>query len=906
VTPSFWRRIPGNWKFILRIFARRPEDDVDAELRFHFEARIAELAAQGVRPDAARATAEEEFGDVHAVRERLRDIDGRIAKRRRRADWWEGVAQELRYAGRTLVRAPAFTAAAVVTLALGIGANTTMFSVVDTLLFKPPAHVREPGGVVRIYFASSDASAGANVTSASGYGTFVALRDHVRGFESVAAYFPTRVSVGTGIDAHNLSTVLATPSFFTVLGVRPALGRFFADDEERADKEPVAILGYGTWRATYAGDSGVIGRSIIVAGARHTIIGVAPGGFTGVDLRAVDLWLPIGEATRLFDPGALTISTTGDSYWLYLLGRKRADVSDNQVAAQATAAFLDNRRPNPMFERFFSKTRLIVGPILEGRGPAANSNVRVATWLGAVALIVLLIACANVASLMLARGVARSREMAIRLSLGSTRARLARQLVVEGVLLAALGAAGALLVARWSAATLTALFIPDAAPRDGPLDWRLWLFVALVAMGAGLLASLPPALASMRQDFDAALKVGVAGLGAHRSVLRRALVSGQVALTLMLLIGSGLFITSLRNVLAHDVGVDTAHVLYASGDLTSLGIATPDINARYATMLAQVQRLPGVRSASVSDGAPFAGAWGVWLRVPGGKPEPPGAASPFGQAVGPHYFETMGTTLREGRLFTDADQSPSSHVAIIDERTAHHYWPAGHAVGACAHLDSDSTPCTEIVGIVANAARWLITEQQEWYSVYVPLPSGQDRRVTLMEIRAKGDPADIVDAVRRAMQSTAPDTPYASVQPLGVSLEWQIRPWRLGARMFTAFGLLALVLAAVGLYGLLSFMVAQRTREIGVRKALGAPDHSVVGLVVRNAITMTAGGVLVGVLAALPAGRLIAGQLYGVSSHDARVFVLGAVVLILVGLVASYVPARRAARIDPMDALRSD
>jgi putative ABC transport system permease protein len=884
-------------RFSQLLHRERVTEDLEEEMRLHIELRTEANRRMGMSPEGAQLAARRRFGNRGVMQMKSREVWS-IASLDR-------MGQDLRYARRALVRAPAFTAAAVITLALGIGANATMFGVVDTLLFRPPAQIHDPGRLVRIYFGSSDTKVGDRPEAVAGYGTYLALRDHVRGLESVGAYYPKQVSVGTGLDARSVSAVLATPSFFTMLGVRPFIGRFFTPDEERADGVKAAVLGYDAWRAKYSADSGIIGRSIDVRDESYTIVGVAPRGFTGVDLRAADLWLPIGAATRLFDPSALKVSGGGESSWLRIVGRRRSDVSEGQVAAEATVALLDWRRPDPMFEQVFSKVRVVVGPILAGRGPAANSDVRIAEWLGAVSLIVLLIACANVAGLMLARGLARSREMAIRLSLGATRGRLVRQILVEAMLLAAMGAACALVLARWSSSTLLALFIPDGSPVNEAFDWRLWVFAVLIALGAWLLASIAPAVAAIRQDFDSSLKVGAAGIDRNRPTLRRALVTGQVALTLLLLIGSGLFITSLRNVLAVDLGVDTAHVLYASVDLASQGMATPDINARYAAMLAQVRRLPGVRSASVSDGQPFASAWGVSLQVPGGEPVPPGAAMPFGQAVGTEYFETMGTTLREGRLFTDADQSPSSHVAIIDERTAHHFWPQGHAVGTCAHLDG-ATDCTQIVGIVATTGRWQITEQQEWYTVYVPLESGLSKRVNMIEVRAKGDPKDIVDAVRRAMQAAAPNTPYATVQPLSVRLDPQIRPWRLGASMFTAFGLLALALAAIGLYGLLSFMVAQRTREIGLRKALGSQEWSIVSLVVRSAMGMTIVGVLLGALAAVPAGRLIARQMYGVSPHDYRVFVLCAVVLTMVGLIASYAPARRAARIEPMDALRSD
>jgi predicted permease len=408
----------------------------------------------------------------------------------------------------------------------------------------------------------------------------------------------------------------------------------------------------------------------------------------------------------------------------------------------------------------------------------------------------------------------------------------------------------------------------------------------------------------MRQDFDAALRVGVADSSGRRPTLRRALVSGQVALTLLLLIGSGLFVTSLRHVQGIDLGIEASHLVYANVDLASRGMAAPDANARYATMLTKVRQLPGVQSASLSAGEPLASGWAISLQARDAEPPKPGEMTPFGQAVGSGYFETMGATLRAGRFFTEIDQSPVARVAIIDEATAQHFWPHGDALGACARLGSDGD-CTAIVGIIANTVRWQVTGDRG-FTVYVPLESKFAHRVSMMEIRTDRDPAELVSSIRRAMQSTAPDMPFADIQPVSRRLAPQIRPWQLGAAMFSVYGALALVLASIGLYGLLSFMVSQRTREIGLRRALGAPERSVVALVVRSAAGMTIVGVLVGAIAAIPAGRLVASELYGISPHDVRVFALGAAVLTVVGLLASFIPARRAARIDPMDALRAD
>jgi predicted permease len=453
-------------------------------------------------------------------------------------------------------------------------------------------------------------------------------------------------------------------------------------------------------------------------------------------------------------------------------------------------------------------------------------------------------------------------------------------------------------------------FLLPRAEAESVLNLRLLAFTAVVALGTGILASVIPALVTARRDFGPLLSAGRAGGARNRLVLQRALIGAQVTLAMLLLVGAGLFVASLRNVHAIDLGMDPDHLLYVKLDLGSPGEKAGDRGATlgaavtYETMLESVRRVPGVAKATLTAGEPLTSGWGISLIRRGGQPPAEGSRLPMGRAVGTDYFETMGTTLRRGRYFTAADHLPSARVAIIDEAAARQYWPDGQPLDPCVYLDVGQT-CTEIVGVVANTVLWEITGERGSI-VYVPVESWPNHDVNMMEVRTIGDPNASVDAVRRALLSVSPNLPWVDIQPLNRRLDSQLRPWRLGASMFTAFGALALGLAAVGLYGLLSYSVARRAHEIGIRKALGAPVAGVVRMVIRGGLAMTIPGVLIGVGISLAAGRLIASQLYGVSPRDPIVVALCAGVLVAVAVVACLAPARRATKVDPMITLRTE
>jgi putative ABC transport system permease protein len=882
------------WKY----WARRSTDDFAAEIESHIAMEAERLERAGMSADEAELTARRKFGNTTAVREHFRE---------HRPGWTlESLAQDVRYSLRAMRHHPAFTFIAVLSLALGIGANTTMFSVIDAILLKTPAHIQDAARINRVYFAVPGPDGVAEPWPTQGYGVYAMLRDRVHGFESVAAFAEKPISSGRGAEARRLEGVLITPSYMTMLGVRPALGRFFAPDEERDENEHVAVVSFELWKTQYGGDASILGKTIDVTGVSHTIIGVAPEGFSGVNANRVDLWLPLGVATRLFSRNALSLTSSG--YWLECIGKRRDGVTvarlEDELTREYRAMYRDSRR----YESSYAKAKALAGPIVVARGPVRGGDARVSLWLGAVSILVLLIACANVANLLLLRGLARARETALRLSLGATRARLARQAVIDGLCLATIGAIGALIVARWSGTALRTFLLPKAGDTT-VVDGRVIAFMMLITIVTGIVASIVPAIVTARRDFGPLVSAGRTSGSRERLRLLRTLIGTQVALATTLLIGAGLFVTSLKNVHGIDLGLDVDHILYVQLDGGSRRKAPDETGsagsaATYNIMLERVRAVPGVVRASLTAGEPFASGWGISVQRRGGSPPAPGTPVPFGRAVGSDYFETMGTRLVRGRFFNAADHQSGKRVAIIDESTAKQYWPNADPLDQCAYVDGN-TECTEIVGVVQSTVLWDVVGDKGSI-VYVPIEGPLGKSATMMEVRTSRDPAALTSAVRQAVLSVASDLPWVDIQPVSRRLDPQIRPWRLGASMFSAFGALALCLAAVGLYGLLSYAVAQRTHEIGVRKALGAADGKVIRMVLGDALAMTIVGIVVGVGLALGAGRAIAAQLYQVSPRDPLVFLVCASVLIVVAIIACAAPMRRALGVDPIVALRAD
>jgi predicted permease len=801
--------------------------------------------------------------------------------------------QDFRYALRTLSRSPGLVAAAVICLALGIGANATIFGVVDTLLFRPPPHVKDPGLVVRLYFRRHyRGDAAPSVASTTGYPVYARLRDSTGAFAAIAALsHRNSASLGRGADARRVDLVLASASYFPLLGVHPALGRFYAPDEDRPGGPSVAVLGYGLWRAAFGADSGIVGRALQLGSGSYTVVGVAPERFTGVDIDNVDVWAPLTSATPdLLGPYYLNAG----SYFLRIIGRLGPRGSAS-AEYQATLAF----RAEERYSRGDSTAAAILGPVQWARGPEMSQEAKVSTWLAAVSVIVLLVACANVANLLLARSLQRQRDTAIRLAMGAGRWRLTRQLLTESVILALGGGIAALFVTLWTGPVIRAFLLPNIPALAGVVDGRVLAFTAVVALLAGVLAGAAPAWQVGRHDLTPALKAGAGEGRFQRSRLRTGLLVGQVALTVVLIVGAGLFARSLRNVEEQDFGFDPAHALIATINFRAAGYRPAVINAAHLRMLERLQTLPGVEAAAATVGHPFGSHMGCSASVPGRDsiPRLP-TGGPYCQQVTPAYFVALGTPVR-GRAFTPADRS--APVVIVNQTMARLLWPGEEAIGKC-FVRSDKR-CYEVVGVVPDARRFEAVEDVSMH-FYEPFAGDSSEFITALVLRAKGRPEHLIAPVRSVLQATVANLPFANVTPIADLVAPSIRPWRLGSTMFGVFALLALVLSAVGLYGVLAYTVTQRTHEMGVRVAMGAQRRDVLRLMVAHGVAIAALGAGLGALVALAAGQVLGSLMYGVSPRDPLVLLGAAVLPIVVAAIASYVPAWRASRVDPVVALR--
>jgi len=885
------------WRRRLRALFHRQASDgrMSAELAFHLDMETEKNIRAGMDPAAARRAAVLSFGGVDRVSEEVRDV--------RNIGWLEDVTHDLRHAGRALRRSPGFALTAVITFALGIGANATMFGVIDHLLFRAPAHVVQPDRVVMLSMRGTNSTGLGQPTF--NWPVYRILQRSVRSFDDVAlaGYGAIDVPIGTGADAQSASGLLVTASYFTVLGVRPTLGRFIAPSEAGEPTGlPVVVISYGFWTRHFGNARNVIGTTIDIASQRYTVIGVAPKGFTGTELGEVDMWLPFTAALRLDAMPRQWATMTGSTY-ARVFARLRPDVTPAR-AADEVGRVLTSELPK---EWYVNGRRALLTSLVQSRSAQQGGTAQVAAVLAAMSVTVLLIACANVANLLLARALGRRREIAVRLALGVSRSRLARMLLTESVLLALFGGAAALVVAGWGGGLIRGLLFGDITWVSATLDARLLVFTGFVAISTGLVAGLIPAVQASRPNVSGALKAGVREGGGQRTLTRNALLVVQAALSVVLLVGAGLFVRSLMALNATRMGVDPDRVLTASMKLQAVGRTAAESDEIYAQALARVRTLPGIAYAAAATTTPFGASWSTSLRVPG-RDSLPEAEGPFYNAVGPGYFATLGTRLIDGREFTDADTRTSARVIVINATMARLLWPGRRAIGECIQVAIDSLPCATVVGVVEDVRRQNVFEGSLFF-VHVPLTQDAlSLHTRHILARPSGDARTMIESVRRTIQTAAPGLPFAKVQRIGdmADLVTQLRPWRLAAALFAAFGLLALVLAAVGLYGVVSYSVAQRIREMGVRVALGARRRDIAQLVVLHGAGVTAIGVALGVGVALVSSRFATPLLYHVSPRDPFVFGAVVVTLFLVSVAASAAPAWRATRVDPIEALRSE
>ncbi|MGH7616507.1 MAG: ADOP family duplicated permease [Gemmatimonadaceae bacterium] len=882
--------------------------DVDEEIRFHIESRVAELVEQGLSPTEARERALRQYGDLTASREELMRVDRNRLARDRWTVWADAVVQDIAFSLRVFRNRPAFALASTFVLALGIGANASMFGVIDRLLLRAPSGIVDPATVMQGRYLRTDRG----VESAQDSFSFPMYLDLLatRGaFSDVAAYAGATLAVGRGADARSVQGMKVTASYFRTLGVRPRLGRFFTADDDGSPTAPnVVVVSYEYWRREFGGDPGALGRTLPIGDARFTVVGVAPPGFSGVDFDRVDMWLPLTAGVSPAEFDGWKHSRTG--FWLLTVMRIAPGSTRAASAAAATRTLQASMRADGVSDERVAEQRPSIGFVSElpSEARAGDTSARVAALLGAVSLLVMLIACANVANLQLARGISRRREIAVRIALGVSRRRLLAQLLIESVVLALAGGACALGVAYWGGAFVRRVLLgsSDLAGASA-IDGRVLAYTAGASIAAGILSGLVPALHAGRASIATELKDGVRDSGARRTRARTLLLLVQTALSVVLLVGAGLFVRSLRKIDALPLGLEPDRVLVTTLSTQGTSYTSRDIAQMYSRLLDAAQGAPEVSSAALASSLPFYTSWAVRVRIPGRDSIPRVSdGGPYINEVTPDYFKTVGTRVLRGRGFTTSDQQSSPRVVVVNESMARLWWPGEDPIGKCLLIGGDTLPCVQVVGIAESARRQTIIESTS-LQYFIPLSQRVNVNASpILLIRPRADASAATLAVRRRLSAAIPNLPYMSMSPLEDLVSPQKRSWSLGATMFAVLGGLALLLTAVGLYSVLAYDVTQRTREFGVRVAMGARSADVMRLVLGRGVRTALVGGAAGVLAALASGRLVAPLLFQTSPRDPAVLGLSLVIVVAVGLVAATIPARRALAVDPIEALRAE
>jgi putative ABC transport system permease protein len=887
-------RFPGIRRFFhLPSSSRNVQVEVDDELRFHLETRTEELLRHGLALDVARAQAMREFGDLSSARTELAAIDRRRVSRAGRAEWWGALWQDVRYAVRGLRNRPGFAAIVLTTLALGIGANTAIFSVVDAALLRSLPYPNADR-LVHLWEASP---AGADRSEAS----YPDFEDWQRGqvvFDKLGGYQTNGIAL-TGRDVPLMMLVThVTPGFFDVLQVRAALGRTFDDAQDRIG-DRVAVIGHGLWQREFGSDPQIVGRKIVLDGVPHTVVGVLPADFHFARAEGGDLWV-ITDLSRPY------MNRRG-VHWLNTIARMKDGVtlSQAQQAMTALGQGIAERHPDSHTRR-----STLVVPLREEFVKGIRPLLLV--LLSAVS-IVLLVACANVAGLLMARASARQQELAVRAALGAGRGRIVQQLLTESVLLATLGGLLGLVVARVGVRALVNALPDDqrlAMPYllDLGVDLRVLAYALVVALLTGVAFGLAPALPASRPALAPTLKAGGRTTSGRRRGARNVLVIGEIALTVVLLVGAALLTQSLVRLLRVDPGFRPEHVLTSAVGLPETKYREPaTILAFFDQLTERVRAIPGVTAVGLTSRLPL--NWGNSSGyVIAGRPLPapgerPGASV---REVSTGYFGAMGIPLLQGRDFGDQDRPNAPRVIIVNHALAAKHFGAKTAVGERLTFDGQGRgPFLEIVGIVGNVP---IGELDETPTPTIYFPNRQAAGGGMyIVVRTRGNPTAIASALREVVRALDPDLPLALVSTMerNIMNSRSVFMRRYSMLLVGSFALLALLLSVVGIYGVISYGVVQRTQELGVRVALGAQRSDIVRMILRDGTMLATGGVVIGTLAALWLTRFLQTLLFGIQATDPRTYVAVASLLTAVALLASYVPARRATRVDPLIALRA-
>ncbi|HSE34206.1 MAG TPA: ABC transporter permease [Pyrinomonadaceae bacterium] len=815
----------------------------------------------------------------------------------------ETLLKDLRYGIRSLLKHPGFASVAVLSIALGIGVNTTIFSFVNAALFRP-LPFPESDQLVRLWDGNS-----------ASYPDYVAYRDDSKVFSGLVAYAQRPMSLNVNGESERIYGEIVTGNYFDVLKVKPAIGRGFLQEEDRTPAtHPVVVLSSALWRRQFNSDPAILGKGIKLNNYSFTVIGVMPEKFVGATLISPpDVWVPM-MMEPVVDPGSRSL-TSPDEGWLMMLGRLKPDAK--LAGAQAAVATIASRLHQARRERNSEPEQMDrrVVAVVEARGLMVPPEGRVPVLLAitivmAVVALVLLVACANVANMLLARAVARRKEIAVRLALGAGRWRIIRQMLTESVLLSLIGGAGGLLLAGWST-NLLATLLPQSFPGnsiapDVSLDSRVFLYTFLLSAITGVIFGLAPALQTSKPDVVATLKDQAVtfGRGRTRFTLRNLLVVTQVAISMLLLVGAGLFLRNLRNTQHPEPGFVTDNGLMMSFDL---GLARYD-KARgqifEEQLLQRVRSLPQIQAASLAEFVPLTETGNLTPLYVEGEPTPDRFDDDSllsNNTVGLDYFRTMGIPFVKGRDFNASDTASSPDVIIVNETLARRLAPDGNAVGKRIRMDSKGR-YLEVVGVVRDIKYRQLSEKPPLFG-YLPLSQRYRSSMTL-HVRTTSDPVAAINQLRAEINVLDSDLPLTGVKTMQEHMRLPLAPAKLLALLSSTFGILALLLASIGLYGVMAYLVSSRTREIGIRMALGAQTSGVRRLVIVQGMRLALTGVAVGIVAAFALTRVLNGVLYGVSATDPFTFAGVVVLLASVALLACLVPAWRATKVDPLVALR--
>jgi predicted permease len=896
-----WRRYATFW--------RTPIDrDVEDELRFHTNMRVKEYVARGMSEADARRLVAKRLGDLHAAHSECVELSAVRERNARNAAFFDALRSDIRYAVRGLRARPGFAAAIIVTLGLGIGANAAVFSVVDRLLFRTAPMLRDAARTHRIYMSYPFPSGeGMFTLGAMPYARYEQISKTSGSFSRMAAYGASHSVVGAAEEGRDMQVAGVTASFFDFFDAPPRLGRYFTPGEDVPPSgEPVIVLSYGMWQTEFGGRDDALGATMQMGRTTYTVIGVTPRGFVG-------LWPeepPVAFLPFAAFGASMNYVGRGDTWWTsngldiaQVLATRKPGVSIEAATTELThevrQRWSDPTNANDPIRR----AAAIVASTISERGPQPTEVTKVAALVGAMALVVLLIAGANVANLLVARALRRRREIAVRLALGISRRRLMTQLLTETLLLAALGGVAGLLVARWSGPALRARFVTTTTETSVLTDARTLICVGVAVVLAGIATGLAPAWHAGRLDVTRFLRLGARDGTLQRSRLRASLLVVQGALSVLLLIGAGLFVRSIDKAGHLHMGYDVDRLLLVKLNMRGVRLDSARSEELWSRIANETRTVPAVERSSTALGIPL-----LELVIGDVKRPPEMDSLEFARlfllrnVVGPGYFATVGTRIVRGRALDSTDAAGATPTVVVSERFARTFWPGKDPLGRCV-LNARGV-CRYVVGVAEDIRHGWMNDDTA-LEVYASAAQSRLRNRTMF-VRTRGPAAAYAEQLRAVLQREMPGASFVSVTPYGDIVGNAMKSWELGATVFVVFGGLAMLLASVGLYSTISYNLTQRAHEMGVRRALGATGADVIGLVMREGVMLGAIGVALGGVLAFVAARRIEPMLFQISARDPAVFVFAIVAMLAVAVVASFVPARRAASVDPNVALRSE